>query len=98
DDGCACANLELTTALEVPAGVTVLVVGPDAPVLPSAPSIGLRLRSVADPGGILRAEYGGSPPATGTIAVLVKSTAVVVRAFHPVNSLDDFRSSLPQLT
>jgi hypothetical protein len=47
---------------------------------------------------VLRAEFGGSPPATGTIAVLVRSTAVVLRTVHPVNSLDDFRGYLPQLT
>src|SRR5207248_274548 len=79
-DGCTCADLEVATARAAPAAVTVLAVGRVAPALPSPLPTGLHIQSVADPDGTLRAEYGGSPPAGGVIAILVKSTGEVLRA------------------
>ncbi|OLE22652.1 MAG: hypothetical protein AUG44_24415 [Actinobacteria bacterium 13_1_20CM_3_71_11] len=95
-DGCACADLELATAMQVPAGVTVLAVGRTAPILPTAVPTGLHLRAVADPRGALRSAYG-APGVTGVIAVLVRGTGDVVRTVHPVGKVDDFRDSLSQL-
>jgi hypothetical protein len=97
EDGCACADLELQTALAVPAGVTVLAVGRLAPVLPTATPVGLRLRALADPEGALRAAYAGTPPASGVIAVLVRVTGEVARTVHPVTRVDDFRDTLHEL-
>jgi hypothetical protein len=96
-DGCECADLEVATALAVPAGVTVLAVARTAPLLPSPHPIGLRLRSLADPTGTLRLTYGGSPPASGTIALIVKGTGEVVKKVRQVTKVDDFRASLGQL-
>lgn len=96
-DGCDCGNLELATAQAVPAGVTVLAVGHDAPTLPSPRPSGLRLRALADPGGQLRTTFGGSPATSATIAVLVRGTGDVLRVVHPVLTLADFRESLSQL-
>ena len=95
-DGCACADLELATAMQVPAGVTVLAVGRTAPILPTAVPTGLHLRAVADPRGALRSAYE-APGVTGVIAVLVRGTGDVVRTVHPVGKVDDFRDSLSQL-
>ncbi len=96
-DGCDCADLELATAMQVPAGVTVLAVARTAPVLPATHPMGLRLRALADPSGTLRTTYGGPTPGIGTIAVLVKGTGEVVKTVRQVTRVDDFRSSLAQL-
>ncbi len=97
-DNCACADLELATAKAVPAGVTVLAVGHTAaPALPSAPPVGIRLQSVADPDGRLRGTYAGSPPATGVIAILVKGTGEVIRTVPGVARVEDFSADLAKL-
>lgn len=96
-DGCDCASLEVATAQAVPAGVTVLAVGHDAPTLPSPRPSGLRLRALADPSGQLRTTFGGTPATSATIAVLVRGTGDVLRVVHPVLTLADFRESLSQL-
>jgi hypothetical protein len=93
-DRCDCAGLELDTAMEVPAGVTVLAVGREPPVLPSTAPVGLRLRAVADPSGSLRAMYGGSPPTTATIAVLVRGTGEIKDIIRPVNKISDLLGGL----
>jgi hypothetical protein len=96
-DDCACADLALDTARVAPAGVTVLTVARTAPVLPSNPPIGLRIRSVADPEGHLRSAYAGSPPDTGVIAVLVKGTGEVIKTVRKVSAVGDFAADLPRL-
>jgi hypothetical protein len=97
-DNCDCAALEVATAQAAPAGVTVLAIGHQAPVLPTQFPSGLRLRALADPDGTLRTAYGGSPTTTDTIAVLVRGTGDVLRTVHPVNRVDDVQPSLTQLT
>ena len=97
-DGCTCADLEVATARAAPATVTVLAVGRVAPALPSPLPTGLHIRSVADPNAALRAEYGGSPPAGGVIAILVKSTGEVLRTATGVTKLDDYATDLAKLT
>jgi hypothetical protein len=96
-DDCACADLELATAEAVPPGVTVLVVAHTAPAMPTAQPIGLRIRSVADPDGTLRTAYGGSPPTTGVIAVLVKGTGEVIKTVPGVAKVADFSADLAKL-
>jgi hypothetical protein len=96
-DDCACAALAVETAMAVPPGVTVVEVGRNAPVLPSNPPIGLRIRSAADPEGHLRTAYAGSAPANGVTAVLVKVTGEVIKAISHVTSVADFAADLPRL-
>jgi hypothetical protein len=97
-DGCTCADLEVATARAAPAAVTVLAVGRVAPALPSPLPSGLHIRSAADPNGSLRAEYGGSPPGGGVIAILVKSTGDVIRTVTGVTKVDDYATDLAKLT
>jgi hypothetical protein len=96
-DGCDCQSLEVAVAQAAPAGVTVLAVGHDAPALPNPRPSGLRLRSLADPAGKLRTTYGGFPPTSATVAVLVRSTGDVVRTIRPVTAVTDFKDALSQL-
>lgn len=96
-DDCTCADLEVATARQVPAGVTVLAVAHTAPVLPSAAPGGLRLRAVADPHGQLRATYGGSASAAGVVALLVKGSGEVIKRVTGVRQVSDFAADLPQL-
>jgi len=97
-DDCACADLEIATARQVPAGVTVLAVARTAPVLPSALPSGVRLRAAADPQGQLRATYAGSATAPGVVAILARSSGEVVRAATRVQHVSDFAADLPHLT
>jgi hypothetical protein len=95
-DGCGCADLAVATASDVPAGVTVVLVGRIAPPLPSGVPIGLRLISAADTEGALRSAYGGGLP-SGVVAVLVRGTGEVVHAVRAVTTVDDFRADLAKL-
>jgi hypothetical protein len=96
-EDCACADLTLATAEAAPAGVTVVAVGHTAPALPTAAPIGLRMNAVADPDGQLRSAYGGSPPVTGVIALLVKGTGEVIKRVPMVSRIEDFSADLPKL-
>ncbi len=96
-DGCTCAELMVSTAQAVPPGVTVVAVARTAPALPSPAPGGLRLRTAADPDGALRAAYGGAPPSTGVIAILVKQSGEVIRTAAGVTGVAGFRSDLAKL-
>jgi len=96
-DDCTCADLEVATAQQAPAAVTVVAVARTAPVLPSAAPSGLRLRAVADPQGQLRATYDGLTSAAGVIALLVKGSGEVIKTVPQVRQVSDFAADLPRL-
>jgi hypothetical protein len=96
-DGCTCAELMINTAQAVPAGVNVVAVARTAPALPSTAPAGLRLRAVADPEGALRTAYGGAPPASGVIAILVKQSGEVIKTATGVTGIASFQPYLARL-
>jgi hypothetical protein len=95
-EDCTCVDLVLRTAQLAPSGITVVVIGRDAPVMAGAPT---RVRALADPDGLLAnrvtpsiLQSAGRPP-----VLFVAASGEVVMTLPGAKSIEDIAAGLDAL-